>query len=79
MLGDAKGYGYRGPDIAPRDRDPLMSGYNGMPIGVVRSSFELFERLNGRKVDYHRAPLDEDKQAQLRRHLMAQIAKDRMQ
>lgn len=78
MLVEQVGYGYRGPPTDPRKRDPLMSGYSGLPAGVVRSAHELAEVLQGRSVDYYRVPLDEGRQATLRRHLLAQIAKERM-
>jgi hypothetical protein len=78
MLVEQVGYGYRGPPTDPRKRDPLMSGYSGLPAGVVRSAYELGEVMQGRSVNYCRAPLDEGRQATLRRHLLAQIAKERM-
>lgn len=78
MLVEQVGYGYRGPNISAADRDPLMSSYVGLPAGIVRSAFELAERLAGRSVCYRRAPMDEDRQANLRKHIIAQLEKERI-
>lgn len=75
---DVRGYGYRGRHVPASERDPLFSNYHGFLPGVIRSAFELWEKLNGRSVDYLRAPVDQDKQDNLRKHLLAQLAKDRM-
>ena len=72
-------FGYRGGEVTAANRDVLMSGYDGAPAGVVRSGWELHERLAGRSVCYRRAPHDEQKQDNLRNHLLAQLAKERMQ
>mgnify|MGYP006928163621 CR=1 FL=1 len=63
-----KGWNNNVSRSAPRNH--LTSTYTGIPPGVMRSADELFARINGGRVDYLRAPVDEDKQDALRAMLI---------
>lgn len=63
-------FGYRGRQVTTGGRDPVTSTYVGLPAGIVRSGAELWARLNGRVVNYNRAPVDDDEREQLRRLLI---------
>ena len=52
-------------------RDRLTSTYTGIPACVVRTAGELWHRLNGREVNYLRAPWDEDERQRMRGWLLA--------